>query len=228
MSRYKNENFNFSGMSERITFQTLNPDGTYTDEITVWAHVLKEGFSRQVEDHWFKIMVREHRALNEMLQIGTRIIWRKTKRTLVVHTWQDPSYEDRGYIEIMCKQIASSDGDMYNPNDGEMMRDIVSIYRMSKNAITRFGLTSYEYTYDFDTPLYTGVRCDFSNDRNRYLEDKKRDIEHDSLQVKFNIDTPLQIEDYIISPIHGKFKVDMIVKNNDNMLVAHVKRSDVQ
>jgi head-tail adaptor len=228
MSRYKNTKFNFSEMSERLTFQVMNPDGSYTDSITVWAHILKDGFTRSENENFFKIMVREQTALESLLTVGTRLKWKN--RTLSIWSWQDPSYEDRGFMEILAKQIITTTNPQSPefPSDGDFFRDVVSVYSMTKIEVNKFGLTSYEYDYDFTQPTFTGVRCSFSSDRNIYLEDKKKDLEHDSLVVKFNIEAPIKEEDYIISPVHGRFKVDMIIKNNDNMLEAFVQRSDVQ
>jgi hypothetical protein len=222
MPRYNPERFNFSRLSERITFQVLQPNHTYVDNITVWAHVLKDGFTRTEQDNWFKILVREQRALESLLDVGNRIKWKN--KLLSIFSWRDPSYEDHGFIEILAKQI---------PIDSvtsaiEFFKDIVSVHRMITIEKTDYGLTSYEYTWDFNNPTFTNIRCLFSSDANRYVEDKRRDVEHDSLIVKFSADAPIQIEDYIVSPIYGKFKIDMIVKNRDNMLEAYCSRGDVQ
>lgn len=226
MSRYKPEKFNFSGMSERIKFQTLNPDGTYTDNITVWAHFFKDGFTRSETENWFKLMVREQSALSSILTKGTRII--RKGETYVYFSHQDPSYEDRGFIEIMVKQIPTAVGNNPGPQDGLFFKDIVSVYSMIKTEVNQFGLKSYKYDYNFNVPNYTGIKCNFASDRNRYLEDRNTDVEHDALIVKFNIDAPIKVEDYIDSPIHGRFKVDMVVKTDENMLEVHVQRREVQ
>jgi hypothetical protein len=227
MSRYKNEKFNFSGMSERVTFQVLNADGSYTDNITVWAHILKDGFIRSETDSFFKVMVREQRALESLLVVGNRFKWKT--RTLTIMSWQDPSYEDRGFIEIMVKEIPTAIvGDTNGPSDTDFFKDIVSVFRLKKIASNSFGITSYQYKYDFTQPDLTNVKCSFATDRNKYLEDKDIDIEHDSLLVKFNINAPIQAEDYIESPVHGRFKVDMVIKNDENILEVYVQRRDVQ
>lgn len=226
MSRYKAERFNFSDMSERITFQTRNSDGTFSDSLRVWAHFLKDGFTRTEEENWFKIIVREQKALETVLDVGTRITWKNM--TLSLFSWQDPSYEDRGFLELMAKQIPTTNGNANGPTDNSFFKDIVSVYTMKKTTISQYGIETYKYNYDFSKPDFTGIRCLFSTDRNRYLEDKTTDVEHDSLIVKFNIDAPIKVEDYIESSIHGRFKVDMVVKNNDNMLEVHVQRREVQ
>jgi hypothetical protein len=228
MSRYKPEKFNFSGMSERITFQTLNADGTYTDNITVWAHILKDGFTRSETDNFFKIMMREQSALNTLLSMGNRIKWKRM--TFSIFSWKDPSVEDRGFIEVLVKQIPSTEigGGYPGPTEGDFFKDVVSVYNMTTVEESDYGLKSYKYTYDFTTPNYIGIRCNFSPDRNRYLDDKNVDTEHDSLIVTFNIDAPIKTEDYIVSHVHGKFKVDMVVKTDENTLLAHVQRSEVQ
>lgn len=225
MSRYKNERFNFSGMSERLVFLTQGADGSYSDDIKVWAHVLKDGFIRSETDSFFKIMVREQKALTRVLAKGNRIKWRNY--LLSIMSWQDPSYEDRGFIEIMAKQI-SNDTPGEETTDNELFKDIVSVYRMNKVETVSYGLTTYKYEYDFDAPNYTEVRCDFATDRNQYLDDKNIDVEHDSVRVKFALTAPIKVEDYIESPLHGRFKIDMIVKNDDNMLEALCQRREVQ
>ena len=222
MSRYKNERFNYSHMSERITFQEIQPDHTYRDSITVWSHILKDGFTRTETDNWFKVAVRQQRALEPLLSVGNRIKWKK--RTLKIFSWQDPSYEDRGIIEIMANQIVTDGA----TSAVELFKDVVSVYRMVRTESNSFGIISYKFTYNFNTPTLTNVRCSFATDANRYLEDKKTDTEHDALIVKFAYDSGIQVEDYIISPIHGKFKVDMIIANDDNTLDAYVKRGEVQ
>jgi hypothetical protein len=226
MSKYNPEKFNFSKMKERITFQVLNDDGTYSDNTTVWAHVSKDGFTRSESDNWFKIMMREHTALFSLLNIGNRLKWKNT--TLSIFSWQDPSYESKRFIEIMGKQIVTGVGSIPGPTDGEFFRDVVSVYSMNKIEVNQYGIISYKYDYDFDVPSYVGIRCYFSSDRNRFLDDKNIDTEHDSMIVKFSIDAPVKVEDYIISPIHGKFKVDMVVKDENNMLLAYAQRSEVQ
>jgi len=226
MSRYKNEKFNFSGMSERLTFQVLNSDGSYTDNITVWAHVLKDGFIRSETDSFFKVMIREQSALDSLLNVGNRFKWKN--RTLAIMSWQDPSVEDRGFMEVLTKQIVTTAEGIVGPTDGDFFRDVVSVFRVAKVPVTKFGLTSYEYKYDFNTPVLTGIRCSFSTDRNKYLEDKRTDVEHDSVVVTFNREAPINKEDYIESPIHGRFKVDMIVINENNMLEALCQRREVQ
>lgn len=213
-------------MSERVTFQILNSDGTFTDDITIWAHFLKDGFTRSETDNWFKMMVREQAALFPLLIKGNRIKWKNM--TFTIFSWQDPSYEDRHFIEVMMKQIPTNDGITDGSTDGEFFKDIVSVYRMTKAQVTEYGLTTYKYQYDFTTPTLTGIYCNFSLDRNRYLDDGSLDVEHDSLIVKFNINAPIKKEDYIQSPFYGRFKVDMVVKNNENMLEAHVQRREVQ
>ena len=222
MSRYKPEKFNFSHMSERITFQILQPNHSYIDDITVWAHILKDGFTRTENENWFKVAVREQRALEPILSIGNRIKWKS--RTLSIFSWADPSYENRGILEIMAKQIVTSVAE----TSIELFKDVVSIYRMVKIEKNDFGLVSYEYSYNFENPTVSNVRCNFSTDANRWLEDRRIDTEHDALIVKFPDGVDIQVEDYIISPIHGKFKVDMIIKNNDNMLDVYVKRGEAQ
>ena len=105
MSRYKNEKFDFSEMSERIIFQDINPeDNTYTDSLRVWAHFLKDGFTRTEDENYYKVMVREQRALESILKKGNRVKWKK--QLFEIYSWQDPSYEDRGFIEILLKQIS--------------------------------------------------------------------------------------------------------------------------
>lgn len=227
MSRYKAEKFNFSGMSERLTFQVQNADGSYTDNITVWAHVLKDGFIRSETDSFFKVMVREQAALGSLLVPGNRFKWKN--RTLNIMSWQDPSYEDRGFMEILTKEIPTAiPGVINGPSDGDFFKDIVSVFNLSAVEVTRFGMSSYEYKYDFNTPNYTNIKCSFSTDRNKYLEDKDTDTEHDSLIILFNREAPIKKEDYIESPIHGRFKVDMTVINDNNMLEALVQRREVQ
>ncbi|HLO11477.1 MAG TPA: hypothetical protein VK190_04410 [Pseudoneobacillus sp.] len=227
MSRYKGDRFNYSDMSERITFQEQNPDGTYTDNTTVWAHILKDGFTRSETDNWFKIMVRASKSLESFLNVGYRIKWKKT--TFSIFSWQTPSYEDKKFIEIMVKQIVTTTGEPYpGPTDNVFFGDVVSVYRLQKVAVTQFGLTSYQYKYDFTTPTLTDIKCHFISDRNIFLYDKKTDVEHDSLVVHFNLDAPIQTEDYIESPVHGRFKIDMITKTTDNKLEARVQRSEVQ
>lgn len=211
-------------MSERVTFQVMNPDGTYTDNITVWSHVLKDGFTRTENDNWFRIMVREQSALSAVLKTGSRIKWKSN--TLSIFSWQDPSYEDRGFIEIMAKQIVTVG--LPGTPEGSFFKDVVSIFSVSKIPVNQYGLISYKYEYDFTTPNLTGILCNFSSDRNIYLEDKNKDTEHDSVIVKFDINTPLKIEDYIESPLYGRFKVDLIVKNDMNMLEAYCQRAEVQ
>lgn len=226
MSRYRAERFNFSQMSERITFQLLNSDGSYTDNIRVWAHLFKDGFTRSETDNWFKILVREQAALESILAVGNRIKWKKM--TLSIFSWRDPSVEDRGFIEILAKEIIAINEDGNAENEFDMLKDIVSVYSMTKIEVNRFGLVSYEYNYDFENPVYTGIRCSFSSDRNRFLDDKSFDTEHDSLIVTFSANAPIKIEDYIESPAHGRFKVDMIVKTDENKLLAYVQRGEVQ
>jgi hypothetical protein len=227
MSRYKNEKFNFSGMSERVTFQVLGSDGSYTDNITVWAHILKDGFIRSETDHFWKIMVREQKALESLLHVGNRLKWKN--RTLQIMSWQDPSYEDRGFIEVMTKQIVTSNtGETVGPTDGDFFKDIVSVFRVTPVEVTSYGVTSYQYKYDFNNPTLTSIRCSFATDRNKYLEDKKLDVEHDSVVVTFNREAPIRKEDYIESPIHGRFKVDMVLINENNMLEALCQRREVQ
>lgn len=224
MSKYKNNRFNFSHLSERATFLTLDNSGNYNEEITVWAHFLKDGFTRSETDNFFKIMVREHRALEAILEVNGRVKWKNRLYSIV--SWQDPSYEDRGYIELLVKQIATND--MFDESEKELFKDIVDIFRLQTIPTTSYGITSYSYSYDFSTPVGVGIRCSFSTDRNMYLEDKRFDTEHDSLVVKFPPTSNIQVEDYIVSPIHGKYKIDMITRNDDNMLEARVKRGDVQ
>jgi hypothetical protein len=226
MSRYKPEKFNFSGMSERAKFQVKNDDGTYSDSISVWAHFFKDGFTRSETDNFFKMMVREQKALSSILAVNNRVVWKNM--TFNIFSWQDPSYEDRGFMEIMLKQIPTSDGNPNGPTDGDFFKDTVNIYKMSKIETNSYGVISYKYDYDFNNPYMSGVRCFFSTDRNQWLEDKNTDVEHDSLIVKFNIDAPISKEDYIESPIHGRFKVDMVIKNDENMLEAYVQRREVQ
>jgi hypothetical protein len=224
LSRYKAENFNFSGMSERAKFQIQQPDGTYSDSITVWAHFLKDGFTRSETDNWFRMMVREQKALSAILNVGNRVKWKNM--TFSIFSWQDPSVEDRGFIEVMLKQIPTAG----NPGetDGEFFKDVVSIFKLTTIEKDSFGIKSYEYQYNFEQPDILGIKCHFASDRNRYLEDRNTDVEHDSLIVKFNIDAPISKEDYIESPVHGRFKIDMVVKNDENMLEAHVQRREVQ
>lgn len=224
MSRYKAEKFNFSGMSERITF-LINNNDVYTESISVWAHFFKDGFTRSETDTFYKVMVREQKALFPLLVKGNRIRWKNM--TFIIWSWQDPSYEDRGFIEILVKQIPTDDNGI-GVTDGDFFKDTVSVYRMKKIEVKEFGLINYKYTYDFSTPDFTGIKCSFSTDRNRYLEDRNTDVEHDALVVKFNINAPIQKEDYIDSVIHGRFKVDMVVKNDENMLEALVQRREVQ
>lgn len=226
MSRYDNTRFDFSGMSERITFQVLNADGTYTDSITVWAHITKDSFIKTESDKYWRIMVREQRALESLLDMGNRIKWKKL--TMQIKSWQDPSYEDRGFIEILGRQIVTNSGGIIGESDGDFFKDVVSIYKLDKVPVTSYGLTSYKYKYDFNTPSLTGVRCNFATDRNRYLDDKRTDVEHDTVVVTFNRDVPIKNEDYIISPIHGRFKVDMTVINENNMIEALCQRREVQ
>lgn len=228
MSRYKAEKFNYSHMSERLIFQVQQPDGSYTNEITVWAHILKDGFTRTETENFYKIMVREQPALEQMLQIGNRLIWKNKKRLMSIFSWQDPSYEDRGFIEIIAKQIISSDPGYANDDIGDLFKDFVSVYRVKVSEVSRFGLTSYEYNYDFNSPDLTGVRCNFATDRNKYVYDKKTDTEHDSTIVHFHKSSGVKEEDYIISNVQGKFKIDMITETSDNMLEALVSRSEVQ
>lgn len=213
-------------MSERAKFQTQNADGTYSDAITVWAHFFKDGFTRSETDNWFKVMVREQKALFPLLDVNNRIVWKQ--RTFSIFSWQDPSYEDRGFIEIMIKQIPTDNGEIEGPNDGEFFKDIVTVYRMVAVESTSYGMSSYKWTYDFTKPAYTNLKCSFSTDRNRYLDDRNTDAEHDSLIVKFGLNAPIKIEDYIESPIHGRFKIDMIVRNDENTLEASVQRREVQ
>lgn len=226
MSRYKPDRFNFSHMSERLKFQVQQPDGKYKDDLTVWAHVLKDGFIRSETDNWYKIMIREQTALDSLLSVGNRMIWKN--RVLSIFSWQDPSIEKRGFIEILAKQIITSTGVNPGPSENDFFGDFVSVYRMITTPVTEYGLTTYKYTYNFDTPTFSGIRCRFSTDRNRYLEDKRIDIEHDALVILFSKDAPIKIEDYLISPIHGKYKVDMVTLNADDMLEVSVKRGEHQ
>jgi hypothetical protein len=99
---------------------------------------------------------------------------------------------------------------------------------MEKIEQSSFGITSYSYQYDFDNPLYTGIKCRFDTNRNRYLDDSKLEVEHDSLIVRFNKNADIKDEDFIISPIHGKFKVDMVVKDENDMIQVYVTRTEVQ
>lgn len=222
----KRKAIDFSKMSERVTVQEQNADSSYTDNITLWAHIEKDGFTRTENDNWFRVVVREHRALLSLLSVGNRLKWKD--RILSIFSWQDLSYEKRGWIEIMAKQIVTSTNEIYGLVDNELFSDIVSVYRMSQVEVNRFGLISYEYTYDFNSPILTDIKCKFSTDRNRYLDDTRKDVEHDSLVVKFNKDIPIKDEDYIISPVHGKFKVDMIVRDESDMIQVYVVRSEVQ
>lgn len=208
-------------MSERITFLILQPDHTYIDGPTVWAHILKDGFTRTETENWFKIMVREQQALSSLLDVGGRIRWKN--RMFEIFSWQDPSYESHGFIEIMAKQIAST-----VDTNHELFKDVVNIYRMTKIETVSFGLPSYKYEYDFNNPTYTNQRCLFASDQNKWIEDKKTDVEHNSLIVKFPNTSPVLVEDYIESTIWGLYKVEMITKNRDNMLEAHVTRGEVQ
>lgn len=226
MSRYKAERFNFSHMSERLTFQVQEPDGSYTDNITVWAHILKDGFTRSETDNFFKIMIREQAALDSLLQVNNRLKWKS--KTLSIQSWQDPSYEDRGFMEVLTKQIITSDEFTNGPTDGDFFKDFVDVYSVITTPINSYGLISYEYTYNFNSPSIAGIKCHFSSDRNRFVYDKKTDVEHDSLIVVFNKSSGIKIEDYIVSKVHGKFRVDMVVENDANMLEAHVSRSEVQ
>lgn len=231
MSRYKNEKFDFSEMSERITFQVMAADGTYSDSIRVWAHFLKDGFTRTEDENVWKIMVREQKALDTVLTKSTRIKWKNL--LLSVYAWQDPSYEQRGFIEILAKQIPNIDGGDGGGGEGpgtdtDLFPDVVSVYKLNKVEKVEYGITNYAYEYDFSTPSSTDIRCKFSTDRNRYLDDSKTDVEHDSLYVYFSLLAPVNIEDYIESPVHGRFKIDMLVKNADNMLEALVQRREVQ
>ena len=213
-------------MSERIVFQTLNAtENIYVDSLKVWAHAQKDGFTRSENENWFRFLVREQSALESILTLSTRIKWKKM--TFAILSWQDPSYEDRGFIEIMCKQIATLGNDQ-GTSDGDLFKDVVSVYSVIVNEKSDYGLKSYSYDYNFAVPNYTGIRCNFSTDRNRYLEDKNIDVEHDSMVVYFRMDAPIKIEDYIESPIHGRFKVDMVVKNESNMLEAVCQRAGVQ
>jgi len=223
MSRYKAERFNFSHMSERLTFQVQEPDGSYTDNITVWAHILKDGFTRSETDNFFKIMIREQSALESLLQVNNRLKWKK--KTLSIQSWQDPSYEDRGFMEVLTKQIATVSDSL---TDGDFFKDFVNVFSVKTIETVSYGLSSFEYKYDLNTPDLIGIKCHFSTDRNRFVYDKKTDVEHDSLIVLFNKASGIKIEDYIVSTVHGKFRVDMVVENEANMLEAHVSRTEVQ
>lgn len=224
MSRYKAEKFNFSHMSERLTFQTQEPNGTFIDNITVWAHLLKDGFTRSETDNFFKVMIREQAALDSLLQVGNRFKWKK--KVLSIQSWQDPSYEDRGFMEILTKQIMAIDG--VTDTAGDFFKDLVNIYRVKTIETVSYGLSSFSYSYDFNTPDLSGIRCNFSTDRNRFVYDKKTDVEHDSLMVLFSKSVDIKIEDYIWSTVHGKFRVDMVIENDSNMLEVYVSRTEVQ
>lgn len=228
MSRYKGEKFNYSHMSERLIFQVQESDGSYTDDITVWAHILKDGFTRTETENFYKIMIREQPALEDLLQIGNRIIWKNKKRLMSIFSWQDPSYEDRGFIEILAKQIISDISDYAKEDVSDLFKDFVNVYRVKRTEVNRFGVISYEYNYDFNSPDLTGVRCNFATDRNKYVYDKKTDTEHDSTIVHFSKSSGIKEEDYIISKVQGRFKIDMVTETSDNMLEALVSRSEVQ
>lgn len=227
MSRYKAEKFNFSGMSERISLLTPD-DGVYSKKLGCWAHVLKDGFTRIEDEHFYKVMVREQKALLPLLEKTTRVKWKN--KLFQLSSWQDPSVEDRGFMELIIKQIP---GDEIGPDgngigDSEIFKDFVSIYRVTKHEKISYGITTYSYTYDFNKPIYQNVRCMFSTDRNRFLDDKKIQVEHDSLIVRFSKNTDIKEEDYIISPDHGTFKVDMVAPIDGNVLEVYVQRREAQ
>jgi hypothetical protein len=209
-------------MRERVTFVQLESDGSYTDNTKLWAYVEKDGFTRSETDDWFRIIVRDHKSLYDLLQVGNRMRW--NERMFSIFSWEKLAYDKRNWVEIIVKQIADSD----NVFDGELFPDIVSVYRMEKIEQSSFGITSYSYQYDFDNPLYTGIKCRFDTNRNRYLDDSKLEVEHDSLIVRFNKNADIKDEDFIISPIHGKFKVDMVVKDENDMIQVYVTRTEVQ
>lgn len=209
-------------MKERITFSIQNPDSTYTDNMKMWAHVYKDGFTRSDSDNWFRFRVRNNKSLLSILAVDNRIIWKG--KLFNIFSWEQPEYAENKMIEIMAKEVGTTDG----ANDSDFFKDFISVFSMIKTEVNEYGLVSYKYDYNFDTPSYTGVRCFFNYDRNRYLEDGTVDVEHDSLTVKFPIDAPIKVEDYIYSPIHGRFKIDMMVKNNENMLEVAVQRREVQ
>lgn len=228
MSRYKAEKFNFSHMSERITFLKQSADGSYTESLRCWAHLFKDGFTRSENDNFYKVMVREQGSLFSVLSRTTRIKWRGM--LFLIFSWQDPSVEDRGFIEILIKQIPGDELDNQGNiiGDKDLFKDSVSIFRLSKVSKISYGIETFEYKYDFTKPLYENIKCSFSTDRNRYVEDRKTDTEHDSLIVRFNSSIDIIAEDYIESPFHGRFKVDMVAKNEENILEAYVQRREVQ
>lgn len=225
MARHKGKKFNFSYMSERIIFFTQSPQGSLIEKWKCWAHVIKDGFIRSETDNFFRVVVREHKEVMEALSLTTRIKWRDM--WFLVFSWQIPSYEDRGFVEIIIKQIPNLEN-VGDKSDNSLFKDFVDIYRMIAVPKMEYGIETYEYIYDFSKPLYSGVRCNFSTDRNRYLDDRKIDIEHDSVIVRFNADVDIQPDDYIISPHHGKYKVDLVAKNEENILEAYVQHREVQ
>lgn len=228
MSKYKPEKFNFSGMSEKIAILAQNTDGSYSESLRCWAHLFKDGFTRSETDNFYKVMVREQKSLMPLLQRTNRIKWRGM--LFSIFSWRDPSYEDRGFIELMIKQIPGAELDE-NGNiigDDLLFKDIVSIYRPTKKSIMRYGIEEFTYNYDFSEPSFVGVKCSFSTDRNRHLEEKKFEYEKDSVIVRFNASTDVREEDYIESPFHGRYKVDMVAKNEENILEAYVQRREVQ
>lgn len=228
MGRYNPEKFNFSNMSERVTFFTQGIDGSYTESLKCWAHFFKDGFTRSEDENFYKIMVREQKALEPILSRTTKVKWKKMD--FLVFSWRDPSFESRGFIEIIIKQIPGEelDNDGNIVGDGYLFKDVVDIYRVIKTSKTSYGIETFEFKYDFTKPIYTGVKCSFSTDRNRYLDDKRTDTEHDSFIVKFNSGVDILEEDYIDSPFHGRFKVDMVSRTEDNFCEAYVQRREVQ
>lgn len=205
-----------------MTFQVLQPDGTFINNITVWAYVTKNStLSKTETDNYFRVVIRDHSALDLLLSVGNRLLWKDIE--LCIEVWEKILYDRKGFVEVLCKQIASD-----TAQDIVIFPDIVSVYTVIKTMESNYGLTSYKYDYNFTTPAYTDIRCKFPLVDKSTLKEGKVDIEHDSLVVIFNGNAPIRIEDYIISPVHGKFKVEMIVKNNEGMIEASVDRSDIQ
>lgn len=206
-----------------MTFLILENDGSYSNNITVWAYATKSAALVKTEtDNWFRVVVRDHQALGSLLSVGNRLQWNSI--VLEITVWEKILYDRKGYVEILCKQVVSSD----STEDTVLFPDIVSLYAMTKTTETNYGLTSYKYSYDFTTPTYTGVRCKFPAIDKSFIKESKVDVEYDRIVVLFNANAPITIEDYLISPIYGKFKVQMIVKNRDGMIEASVDRSDIQ
>lgn len=228
MTKYKAEKFNFSGMSEKCFFILEDSPNNWVEKLSTWAHFYKDGFTRREKENYYKVMVREQRALYPLLNNKARIRWKKTLYEIV--SWRDPSEEDRGFIEILIKQIP---GDMLDEDgnvigDGEIFKEVCNIYRVIVSSKMSYGIETFDYTYDFDNPTYENIKCLFSTDRNRHLEDGKTQVEHDSVIVYFNKRTDIKEEDYIISPTNGRYKVDMVAEVAGNMLEVYVQRREVQ